>query len=371
MEIFCLISTLENGEFSLPFVNRNQFADSIEALTGILSCSQVYYRHGEKFNLSSFSPEINSLQVVQSESPASRFYIETPTKNFRVNIRDPSKKCLKDLLIAITIKGNSLGTPYPNGSFSLYHNNIIIPFETNLNDIPHDLILTLKEIPTYPIYEFVKIYVRKLSGEIYEIVADPNDLIDNVKILVYHSSDHIPDEQRLMYEGKQLEDNKTLAYYHISNESTLHLVLRLRGGGGPHVFCFNEMMNQVKIEFSDNAPEWRTVKQGISWIGICGNSNCRAFRKQVICNSGFGVFDANIAKRQTLCPVCNQIVSDVQNCGFFMAKWKFVGRDSLGVERRGNGEALENKYTSFRSGDDQDWAILRIEVVPCRNYYGF
>ena len=105
------------------------------------------------------------------------------------------------------------------------------------------------------------VYVRTLTGKTLQIYidADLSDTIEEIKLRIQNREDIPPDQQRLIHAGRQLEDERTLKDYGIlsgnviikSNiefyplkhcvndyclEGTLHMVLRLRGGGGPQMF---------------------------------------------------------------------------------------------------------------------------------------
>eukprot|EP00331_Platyophrya_macrostoma_P002004 CAMPEP_0176425864 /NCGR_PEP_ID=MMETSP0127-20121128/11621_1 /TAXON_ID=938130 /ORGANISM="Platyophrya macrostoma, Strain WH" /LENGTH=228 /DNA_ID=CAMNT_0017807063 /DNA_START=8 /DNA_END=694 /DNA_ORIENTATION=- len=176
-------------------------------------------------------------------------------------------------------------------------------------------------------YQQNEILIKTLKGETISFTVTLSDSVESLMAKI-EKEEGIPiDQQRLVWAGKQLEGDRSFLDYGIIKKSTIHLVLRLRGGGPQMGMDFPDITQSEKakkIKWCTIAPEWRTVTPGFSIDGICKNMNCKAYNKTVFINKGLGVYDLLRDEYQNCCPICKKYV-ETKNCGFSNCTYSFEG----------------------------------------------
>lgn len=219
------------------------------------------------------------------------------------------------------------------------------------------------------ISEKIKIYVKTLIGDTMFIGVNGDDTIQTLKDKIQEQHKILSDQQRLIFAGKQLEDSKTIEHYNIIQSSVLHLVFRLWGGGGMEQFaCLDE--DGQELEFSYEAPEWRSVLDGLSIFGICYNKNCKAYSYEVVHSRGFNDFELSYHKAEITCPICSENIMPV-SCGFYNCEWSCTSLSIDELEPKvisKEWKRVENKFIYFDGyKKSKEYVQLKIRVRRISN----
>lgn len=196
-----------------------------------------------------------------------------------------------------------------------------------------------------------------MTSKFITLEVEKGYTVEKVKGVIFKQEGLPPDQQILIFNGRQLDDDRTLEYYKIYKEDTILLCLRLRGGGGG--FSFSKMEVANELSYSNDAPEHRHITAGLVLEYDC----CKSSR--ICLSKGYGTFDLSVIKC-IKCRYCG-VTKKADCCGFSHCRYKWWGTGSNGQKRSGKGVA-DKKYVQTTESQEV-WKKLKVEVMPLNQHH--
>lgn len=170
----------------------------------------------------------------------------------------------------------------------------------------------------------LRVAVVNLQGNTRWLDCKLSDTIHVLKARL-RSKEGVPiTEQGLIYNGKDLNNDRTLAESGVQGGASLHLTCRMRGGRDRSFVDVTAESSLMLSHWSRDAPRWRTAAKGMTLEGACRNPACIAHGKMVIHNWGFeSPFDLQKHRDDAVCPMCSMHI-DVTKPGFNNCFYKIV-----------------------------------------------
>jgi len=229
------------------------------------------------------------------------------------------------------------------------------------------------------------LFFRTPSGKTRSLSFHRCETVEHIKAKIEEREGLPCSQQRLMFAGKPLRDERTLAEYGILPDCTLELNIELLGGSPPcslnnsipssepliRGVPFADITNNdqlVRKKWSNRAPKWRVANQGLCIEGVCRNKECSAYKNGVVMNYQFKEFDLIEDSCECKCPICQQHVVPT-NFGVNNCKWMYVGKKVVSAAQRPiivrqEWKVADDAYHTckLQTGDAANWLRLKIRA---------